>query len=255
MNPRNLVEAKKVVKGLLKNELRETHLRSSNIAPNTAILQSDKIFCLVHYLDKIYTDFDSVLPEAASKTNWNRYVLLEKTIFERYSEQLEAIKRERPVKGTVVFVVQTGEIYMISPYAMLDFLEEYPLILEENDSEYCCFPTIFLQVPEGFHRSEEELEAQHRIALIAQINHLKPAELDDFDMDEDDLEEYERDLYACFFPDRARKPFSSDYRSKYTELADEDVRNLMIHLLYEMSKNLGEIRKELKSIKKILNGS
>lgn len=74
MNPKNLIEAKKVVKGLLKNELRETHLRSNNIDTNAAILQSDKIFCLVQYMDKIHDNLNQVLPETASKINWNSYV-------------------------------------------------------------------------------------------------------------------------------------------------------------------------------------
>lgn len=254
MNPKNLIEAKRVVKGLLKNELRETHLRSSNIDTNAAILQSDKIFCLVQYMDKIHDDLDLVLPDTASKINWNRYVLLEKSVFETYAEQLETIKKERPAKGTVVFVLRSGEVYMISPYALMDFLDEYPLMVNADDVEYFSFPTIFLQVPDGSPRSEQELEAQHRIALISQINSLKPAELEDYDLDDDDLDEYERDFYASFFSDRSRKGFSSDLRSKYSELADEDIRNITIHLLYEMSKNLGEIRKELKSIKKIISG-
>ena len=254
MNPKNLIEAKRVVKGLLKNELCETHLKSSNIAPDTAILHSDKIFCLVKYLDTALENLDEILPETASTIKWKRYVQLEKSIFERYVDQLDTIKRERPVKGTVVFVLHTGEIYMISPYACMDFLEEYPLIFKRNSTEFLCFPTIFLQVPDGSRRSEEELDAQQRIALIAQINSLKPAEIDGYDIDDEDLDEYERDLYACFFPEKNRSSFSSDFRSKYSELADDDIRNLMIHLLYEMSKNLGEIRREMKSIKKLLRG-
>jgi hypothetical protein len=254
LNPKNLVEAKKVVKGLLKNELRETHLRSNNIDTNSAILQSDKIFCLVQYMDKIHDDLNHILPETATKINWNSYVLLEKTVFESYAEQLENIKKERPAKGTVVFVLRSGEVYMISPYALMDFLDEYPLLVNIEKVEYFSFPTIFLQVPDGAPRSEEELEAQHRIALISQINSLKPAEVEDYELDDEDLDEYERDFYASFFSDRSRKGFSPDLRSKYSELADDDIRNITIHLLYEMSKNLTEIRKELKSIKKIING-
>ena len=149
MNPKNLIEAKKVVKGLLKNELRETHLRSNNIDTNAAILQSDKIFCLVQYMDKIHDNLNQVLPETASKINWNSYVLLEKTVFESYAEQLENIKKERPAKGTVVFVLRSGEVYMISPYALMDFLDEYPLLVTIEKVEYFSFPTIFLQVPDG----------------------------------------------------------------------------------------------------------
>ena len=144
---------------------------------------------------------------------------------------------------------------MISPYVLLDILEEYPLMVFINGVEYFCFPTIFLHVPEGKRRTQEELEAQHRVALISQINGLKPSMTIDYDMDEDELEEYEKDLYACFFPERTRKSFTADMQSRYSDLADDDVRNLMIHLLYEMSKNLSEIRKELKSIKKTLKES
>jgi len=249
----NVIEAKRVVKSLLKKELSEKHITSKNICNDIAFVRSDKTFCLVKFMDRINDNFLEVFPVLSKKIDWNRYVVLEKDIFERYLEQFDSLKKEYPVKGTVIFVIRTGEIYMTSPYVLYGLSNEFDLLTLNGKKEIICFPTAFLSVPEGHGKPYDEIEAQKRFSIISQINSINEEfdeNLDDYDGDY--MSEYSDEDFFNFFPRETRR---SSYRdnSRFSEPFPEDMRNVAINLLYEISMSLKELTKEIKSINRKTN--
>jgi hypothetical protein len=253
LSAKNLIEAKRVVKSLLKKELSEKHITSKNICNDIAFVRSDKTFCLVKFMDRINDNFLEVFPVLSKKIDWNRYVVLEKDIFERYLEQFDSLKKEYPVKGTVIFVIRTGEIYMTSPYVLYGLSNEFDLLTLNGKKEIICFPTAFLSVPEGHGKPYDEIEAQKRFSIISQINSINEEfdeNLDDYDGDY--MSEYSDEDFFNFFPRETRR---SSYRdnSRFSEPFPEDMRNVAINLLYEISMSLKELTKEIKSINRKTN--
>lgn len=253
MSAKNLIEAKRVVKSLLKKELSEKHITSKNICNDIAFVRSDKTFCLVKFMDRINDNFLEVFPVLSKKIDWNRYVVLEKDIFERYLEQFDSLKKEYPVKGTVIFVIRTGEIYMTSPYVLYGLSNEFDLLTLNGKKEIICFPTAFLSVPEGHGKPYDEIEAQKRFSIISQINSINEEfdeNLDDYDGDY--MSEYSDEDFFNFFTRETRR---SSYRdnSRFSEPFPEDMRNVAINLLYEISMSLKELTKEIKSINRKTN--
>jgi hypothetical protein len=251
LNAKNLLEAKKVVKKILKKELSEKQITSQNVGHDVAFIKSEKTFCLVKFLDKARNDLNNILPNVASKIEWNKYVVLEKAIFDKYIEQLDAQKINFPIKGTITFVLSSGEIYMISPYFLADLDNEYSLTVNFKKTKILCFPTVFLNVPEGLERSAEETEAQKRVALISQINNIGE---DNYDLNyyDDDFDEEEGEFYSAFFSKRGKNNPLNNQNPKFSELFDDEIRNISLNLLYEMSRNLKDITKEIKFIRKHL---
>ena len=251
MNAKNLLEAKRVVKRILKKELSENQITSQNIGHDVAFIKSEKTFCLVKYLEKARNDLDKILPNVSSKIEWNKYVILEKNIFNRYIEELEIKKNNCPIKGTIIFVLSSGETYMISPYFLADLDSEYNLTVDLKKSKLLCFPTVFLNVPDGLERSTEEIDAQKRVALISQINNIGD-ESYSYDYYDDDFDDEDGEFYSAFFSKRAKKDAVNSQNPKFSELFDDEIRNISLNLLYEISRNLKDITKELKSIRKQL---
>ncbi len=249
MSAKNLVEAKKVVKTLLKRELSEKHITSKNICSDTAFLKSDRTFCLVKYIDKIYDDLSIVLPDISQKIDWNRYVRLEKHVFNKYLDELSNLKKKYPIRGTVIFVIQTGEIYMTSPYILYGLDNEYGLSITEGNKETLCFPTVFLSVPEGLNKPRDEIEAQKRLSLITQINSIS-SEYEENYYDDTDFDDEDEDFYWPLIKNDKNSFLDED--SRFSELFPDEMRNVALNLLYEMSMSLKELSKEIKSIKKTL---
>jgi len=253
LSAKNLIEAKRVVRDLLKKELSEKHITSKNICNDIAFVRSERTFCLVKYMDKILDNLSEVLPEVAKKVDWNRYTILEKGVFDRYLEQLESLKKEYPIKGTVVFVIRTGEVYMTSPYVLYGLDSEYGLSTLLNKKEIMCFPTIFLSVPEGLSKPSDEVEAQKRLSLISQVNAIGEEYDEDTNYYEsEDFDDYDDGFFSFF--SRSAKRSSSDQSMKFSELFPDDMRNVALNLLYEVSMSLKELTKEIKSIKKAIKG-
>ena len=204
-------------------------------------------------MDRINDNFLEVFPVLSKKIDWNRYVVLEKDIFERYLEQFDSLKKEYPVKGTVIFVIRTGEIYMTSPYVLYGLSNEFDLLTLNGKKEIICFPTAFLSVPEGHGKPYDEIEAQKRFSIISQINSINEEfdeNIDDYDSDY--MSEYSDEDFFNFFPRETRR---SSYRdnSRFSEPFPEDMRNVAINLLYEISMSLKELTKEIKSINRKTN--
>ncbi len=253
MSAKNLIEAKRVVKSLLKKELSEKHITSKNICNDIAFIRSDKTFCLVKFMDQISDNFSEVFPLLSKKIDWNRYVVLEKDIFERYLEQFESLKKEYPIKGTVIFVVRTGEIYMASPYVLYGLSNEFDLLTRNGKKEIICFPTAFLGVPEGHSKPHDEIEAQKRLSIISQINSITEEFDDSLDYYEEDyMSEYDEEAYFTFFPREIRRTSYGD-NSRFSEPFPEDMQNVALNLLYEISMSLKELTKEIKSINRKTN--
>lgn len=253
VNVKNLLEAKKFAKKLLREELSDKNISSVNIEQDCAYLRSEKAFCLVKFVDQIESDFNVYFPEALSKVGWTKYVSLEKNIFDQYLRKLEQLKMECPVKGSIIFIVKTGEKYLISPFAFQELQEEFNLTLEINGKKMICFLTIFLNHPQGENRSLEEQEAQKRASLIYQINSIDSTNFDREDSLEDDIEEMEGDFLNYFFSEKHTKENIVERTPKYSETIDEDAGQLTINLLYDIAKNLKILSKDLRIIKNILN--
>lgn len=253
LNVKNLLEAKKFAQKLLRDELSDRHINSINVGSDCAYLRSDKAFCLVKFLKRIENDFDVIFPDSLAKIGWKKYVTLEKNIFDQYLKKLELLKKECPVKGSVIFIVQTGEIYLISPIALRDLVDDYEFKIEKDGKTILCFLTLFLNAPQGIVRSKEELLAQKKASIIYQINSLGSPDFDDDEFEEDETDEMESDFYNYLFSDKNNKIGILDRNPKYSEINDDDVGQLSINLLYEISKNIKSLSKDLKSIKKLLS--
>jgi hypothetical protein len=253
LSAKNLIEAKRVVKSLLKKELSEKHITSKNICNDIAFIRSDKTFCLVKFMDQISDNFSEVFPVLSKKIDWNRYVTLEKDVFERYLEQFESLKKEYPIKGTVIFVIRTGEIYMTSPYVLYGLSNEFDLLTRTGKKEIICFPTAFLSVPEGHGKPYDEIEAQKRLSIISQINSINEDFGEDMDYYESDYmpEFYDEDFFTLF-PREGRRSSPRD-NSRFSEPFPEDMQNVALNLLYEISMSLKELTKEIKSINRKTN--
>lgn len=254
MKAKNLLEAKKFAKKLLRDELSDKNISSINVGADCAYLRSEKAFCLVKYVDQIETNFDSLFPDSLPKLGWNQYLPLGKSIFEQYLHKLELMKKECPVKGSVIFIVKTGENYMISPFALNELQEEFNLTTEVNGIQTICFLTILLNVPQGVSRSLDELDAQKRASLVYQINGIGSSNFDNDEDDQDDIEEMEGEFLNYFFSEKNNKSGIIEKTPKYSESIDEDIGQLTINLLYEISKNLKVLARDLGIIKKILSG-
>lgn len=253
MKARNLLEAKKFAKKLLRDELSDKNITSVNVADDSAYLRSEKAFCLVKFVDQIETNFDSLFPDSLSKVGWSKFIPLEKSVFDQYLNKLDKLKKEYPVKGSVIFIVKTGENYMISPFALRDFLEEFNLSIDINGIKTICCLTIFLNLPQGEIRSMEELDAQKRASLIYQVNGIGSSNFDNEEEDDEELEGMEGEFLNYFFPEKSGKTGIIEKTPKYSETIDEDMGQLTINLLYEISKNLKILSKDLRIIKKILS--
>ena len=253
MNVKNLLEAKNYAKKLLRDELSDKNINSVNIGQDCAYLRSEKAFCLVKFVDQIETNFDLLFPESLSKIGWMKYIPLEKNIFDQYLQKLEQLKKECPVKGSIIFIVKTGEKYLISPFAFKEMQEEFNLTLDVNDKKMICFLTIFLNLPQGESRSQEELEAQKRASIIYQVNGIGTSNFDIEENEEDDIDEIEGDFLNYFFSEKNTKLNIVERTPKYSETIDEDAGQLTINLLYEISKNLKVLSKDLRIIKKLLS--
>lgn len=253
MSAKNLIEAKRVARNLLKRELSDKHITSKNICDDIAFLRSDRTFCLVKFMDRILDNLSDICPLVSKKIDWNRYVILEKDVFEKYLEQFENLKKEYPIKGTVIFVIRTGEQYMTSPYLLYGLGNEYDLLTKLGGREVMCFPTAFLSVPEGKGKPRDEIEAQKRLSLISQVNSIGKEYDEDMDYyDGDDFSDYDEGFFSFFPEGLKRNQFSQN--SRFSELFPDDMRNVALNLLYEISMSLKEITKEIKSIKKNIKG-
>lgn len=253
MSARNLLEAKRFAKKLLKDELSDKNISSVNVGNNCAFLRSEKAFCLVKFADRIECNFSELFPNSLAELAWSKYITIEKSIFDQYLKKLDLLKKECPVKGSVIVIVQTGEHYMISPYALEELQEEFDLQTEINGKKVICFLTLFLNIPQGESRPLEEIEAQKRASLIYQINGIGSENFDDDDRDEDDLEEIGGEFFNYFLADKNNKSSILEKTPKYSETTEEDIGQLSINLLYEISKNLKIISKDLRAIKKHLS--
>jgi hypothetical protein len=248
-----LLEAKKFAKKLLKDELSDKNISSVNVGEDCAYLRSEKTFCLVKFVDQIENNFDSLFPESLTKVGWTKYIPLEISIFDQYLHKLELLKKECPVKGSIIFIVKTGEKYMISPFAFEELQDEFDLIAEINGEKAICFLTIFLNVPQGESRSLDELDAQKRVSLIYQVNGIGTSKFDNDEDEDEDMEDMEGEFLNYFFSEKNSKTGIIEKTPKYSEMIDEDAGQLTINLLYEISKNLKVLSKDLRMIKKILS--
>jgi len=250
---RNLLEAKKFAKKLIRDELSDKNITTVNIGEDSAYLRSEKTFCLVKYVDQIESNFDSLFPDSLLKVDWLKYIPLEKSIFDQYIRKLDQLKKECPVKGSVIFIVQSGEKYLISPFALQELLEEFDLVVDINGKKTICFLTIFLNIPQGETRASAELNAQKKASIIYQINGIESSGFDTEEENDEDLEEMEGEFFNYFFAEKSNKSGIIEKTPKYSESIDEDIGQLSINLLYEISKNLKVLSKDLAVIKKILS--
>lgn len=253
MNVKNLLEAKKFAKKLLRDELSDKNISSVNVGNDCAYLRSEKAFCLVKFVDHIEDNFDSLFPDSLSKVGWTKFIPLKKRIFDQYIRKLELLKKECPVKGSIIFIVKSGEQYMISPFAFEELQDEFNLLADIDGEKVICFLTIFLNIPQEETRSLEELDAQKRASLIYQVNGIGSSKFDNDDDEEDDLEDLEGEFLNYFFSEKNTKAGIIEKTPKYSETIDEDAGQLTINLLYEISKNLKVLSKDLRIIKKILS--
>lgn len=253
LNAKNLLEAKKFAKKLLRDELSDKNITSVNVANDCAYLRSEKAFCLVKLVDQIESNFDLLFPDSLKKLGWTKYVPLEKNIFDQYLRKLEMLRKECPVKGSIIFIVKTGEKYMISPFAFEELQEEFDLLAEINGEQTICFSTIFLNIPQGEIRSLDELDAQKRASLIYQVNGIGASKFDNDEEDDEGNEDMEGEFLNYFFSEKNAKTGIIEKTPKYSETIDEDAGQLTINLLYEISKHLKTLSKDLKTIKKILS--
>jgi len=253
LNVKNLLEAKKFAQKLLRDELSDKHISSINVGSDCAYLRSDKAFCLVKFLRRIENDFDVIFPDTLSKIGWKKYVTLEKNTFDQYMKKLDMLRKECPVKGSVMFIVQSGEIYLISPLALRDLVDDYDFKIDKDSKTMLCFLTLFLNTPQGVQRSKDELQAQKKASIIYQINGLGSPDFDDDEFENDESGEMENDFYNYLFPDRDSKIGLVEKNPKYSEIYDDDVGPLTINLLYEISKNIKTVSKDLRALKKYLS--
>jgi len=245
---KNLLKAKQFVKQLLLDELKDAHIRSKNVSPEVALIRSDKALCLVKLVD-VNDSLDSLFPELAKKILWNKYVVLEKDYFQIYLEQFELLKKEQPIKGSVIFVTRTGETYMVSPYALVEFQETYHMFCKSENSSLLYFPTIFLNSANLPERPIDEIQAQQRISIISQINELEESE-EWIDQEDWELDGEDDSLYSTFFSNRPFAEYPKEFSPRFSGLEETDTRELMMNLLFEMTKNLKEINQEMKKINK-----
>jgi hypothetical protein len=217
LKARNLLEAKKYAKKLLRDELSDKNISSVNVGNDCAYLRSEKAFCLVKYVDQIETNFNSLFPESFSKVGWTKFLPLEKSIFDQYLRKLDLMKKECPVKGSVIFIVRTGEKYMISPFALQEIQEEFSLSTEINGEKTICFLTIFLNVPHGESRSLDELDAQKRASLIYQVNGIGSSNFDNEEEGDEDIDEMEGEFLNYFFSEKSEKIGIIEKTPKYSE--------------------------------------
>lgn len=245
---RNLLKAKQFVKPLLLDELKDTHIRSKNLSPDVALIRSDKAFCLVKPVD-VNDALDTLFPELAEKILWKKYVVLEKDYFQIYLDQLDTLKKEQPIKGSVIFVTRNGETYMVSPYVLVEFQETYHTYCKNNHSALFYFPTVFLNSANQPERPIDEIQAQQRISIISQINDLD--ESDEW-LDQEDWEPAGDDdsVYSTFFSNRSFGEVPREFSPRFSGIEETDMREVMMNLLYEMTKNLKEINQEMKQLKK-----
>lgn len=246
MAEKNLLQAKQFVKKLLLEELKDTHIRSRNISPDVALIRSDKALCLVKFVE-VLQDLETTFPELAKKIQWQKYVILEKEYFQQYLEQFEQLKKEQPLRGSVIFITKSGEKYMVSPYVLLEFQEMYHGYFKTSDTSLLFFPTIFLNSANLPERPLEEIRAQQRISIISQINDLDE---DDEWIDQDDWDSADEDYTPSYYSGKSFSDYPREFSPRFSGLEETDTREVMMNLLFEMTKNLKEINQEMKKIKK-----
>ena len=246
MTEKNLLQAKRFVKKLLLDELKDTHIRSKNVSPDVAFIRSDKALCLVKLVE-VMQDLEVIFPELAKKILWQKYVILERDFFQQYLDQFEQLKKEQPLRGSVIFITKSGEKYMVSPYALLEFQEMYHGYCKSGDTSRLYFPTIFLNAANLPERPLEEIQAQQRISIISQINDLDEEE--DW-VEQDDWDSSDEDFASSLYSGKSFAEYPREFSPRFSGLEETDSREVIMNLLFEMTKNLKEINQEMKKIKK-----
>jgi len=151
-----------VVKKTFKEIVRETRILDNE----NGILYTDYSVFLVHFTKEFDRTFQKSFPEIANQIFWHEGIKVNKKLVFQFAH----IKNNDRRKLSVLFILENGDIFQISPLSLMGFCEWLNLITEDGGVCYF-FPTIFLTRLTG-NPTKGEITTRDKLSLVAQINDL-----------------------------------------------------------------------------------
>jgi len=159
----------------IKKFFSEETAKKEEINKLSGVIHTKYSIFLVYFIEQVDKKFRSAFPEIAKQIMWDEGIRVSKKSVIDFLNFPNSDKK----KLSIVFVLQNGEIFQISPVSLMNFCEITNLEIEDK-GVYYFFPTIFLKKLGG-QVTQKEQKTKNKLSLVSQINSLE--EFDEGDME------------------------------------------------------------------------